>query len=391
MSHIITNQKQINNRLNVLQSKLISQQSKLNRDFVIAESYSDIINSLSHISYILNNLLTAVTFSKLNILHSNIIKSNELLNELQEINTKIPNKLLIPPSVNDLETFEQTIKISAYHTNTRIVFLLQVPITNPKEYTLHHSYALPVKQTSDTHLIIPTAKYLLIRENSYMFTNEQCLKTKSQLYLCFNQNFEFTYDDPCEIELLQYKKPYKNCHIRAVEMKFQIKEIENNAWLYYEPKEETGKLQCPEVTRQIEFHGTYLVDLPENCTLQIHGESLIYDTSKFEEIIESIPGIEMPKIDISDQERKLPVNVTLEDIQLDDITQLKLQLREPLNPEEMLPILSHRISSWTILLYIILLIILMLIGCKFLFLRFRPKKILHVKPVPAPLDEIELH
>lgn len=219
----------------------------------------------------LNNFLITITFSKLNVLHPSIITTDELLQQLIKIEKFLPNQLLIKPEISNIELFEQIIQLSAYHTQSRIVFLLNVPITSKIQFALHHSYALPVIHNSLTQ--IPTAKYFLNNENTYMFTNDPCMKTRNNIFLYLTTEIKQIKNKSCEEELLQRKTPYKNCDVKIIETTWKLQKLEDNSWLYFELDEEVCTLKCPNLIRKIDVRGSYLIQLPKECALQIHGET----------------------------------------------------------------------------------------------------------------------
>lgn len=359
VSSIVRNQQYVRDSLNAMQAK----GSKFNRQYVIVTAYSKLIYSLTHVSYLLTNLLTAVTFSKLNILHPSIISTKELLHQLQNINAMLPNSLILTPNLNNIESFEKIIQINAYHTNSRVVFLLNVPITTSDKYFLYHSYALPTLRESRAHMIIPTYKYFMVSESTYMFANNPCICLKSETFLCNNLDINIPKIEPCEFQLLQRSKPYTNCKTEIINTSWKIEEIENNSWLYFEPLGEIGKLQCPNIIRTIEFKGSYVIRLAANCSLHIHNKILNTDQSRTNIDTGDIPLLELPRITIDT--KKKPVNITLDEIHLDDLHQLKSQLRNTPGSDEPLPVLIHSISTWTIILYTFLSVLGLSMGYRY--------------------------
>lgn len=385
VSHVVNNQLYITKKINQLQTN----QMNLKSDFAIAESYSILINTLSHISYLLNNLLTALTFSKLNVLHPSIISTNELLNQLSKIDKNLPNHLIFKPEMSSIESFEQVIQLSAYHTNSRIVFLLHVPITSKIVYSLYHSYTLPMIYGTVTQIILPTAKYFMSSENAYMFTNDPCLKTKNGIYLCREINIKNYIKETCEYQLLQRIKPYQNCNMHTVNSTWKMQSLGNNAWLYFEPNDVVGNLKCQNSEQKIDLKGSYLIQLPKGCIFQTHEEYLITNSSEVINYLDT--AITLPKIYLKDKTK--PIQLHLEEVHLDDLMQLKSQLAQPLDLEDIPPLLTHTISSWTIITYVLIFVISLFLARKYVVPRCHHLHRMKTSPKPeneATLDDIAL-
>lgn len=381
VAHINNNQKLINNRLSVIESRFYNINTNISRTLYIQETYSHLINILSHISHTLNNLLIAITFSKLYILHPTIISTSELIYAYSRINKFVPNQMFVTPNLKTLDTLEQITEIQAYHTENRVVFLLKAPLTNPIIYNLYHTYSLPVIQNQNTYLIIPTAKFLLTHERKYLPTNEPCVSTPAKIYLCKHEIIEPTEKQICELQLLEHRRPYENCIRHQIKTSWKIQKIEENLWLYFEPEISTGILKCKTFENRQDFKGSYLLRIPNNCTLQIHGNLLTNQEMELATEEFHFNEISLPKFE--DFKTKPIINISLEDIHLDNIQELRRQLTTP--PTFEFPLLHQSISIWTILLYLSLIIIfLCLIFRKFHHRIQRPKKI-------VTLDEIELH
>ncbi|XP_050307704.1 uncharacterized protein LOC126744374 [Anthonomus grandis grandis] len=324
---------------------------------------SQVINAFQNIYDILENVGIAITFSKLNIFHPSIVNPNDLLNEIMSITPHLTyNKLPFTATLENLLLFEKIIEIKSYIKENKITFIIQVPIVEIKNYVLYRLYPLPVPFKNTFQIIISPNKYLLLNEVSYIAFDTKCQEITPQHFICKESSpMTIGTDPPCEVNLLSYAKKTINCQIVETKINnLKIQKLEEEKWMLITPNETIANQQCGTNKENIPLKGTYVLEFPPNCTIQIEGHLLrnyhLKQQTKFQNIqlpklifeanlnpnyIE-IPPFKMDKLNLEDIENIPSI-----------IAQEKEQLKEALLFNG--PLHIQPISIWTLLIYIIIL------------------------------------
>ncbi|XP_057665983.1 uncharacterized protein LOC130899848 [Diorhabda carinulata] len=103
---------------------------------------------------LIDNIENAITFSKLNTIHSSVISSQEILEMIKYLST-IYNKEQIP-KFNNILTYYLFLGSQVTFSKSKIIFATHVPILKPKTYEFFHLY--PVIQNHT--IFIPPQPYL---------------------------------------------------------------------------------------------------------------------------------------------------------------------------------------------------------------------------------------
>lgn len=102
---------------------------------------NQIINMYEIIDSILQDVETSILFSKLQIMHSSIIKTTDLYKELINIQNNIKDgRLPIEVTLDNVLSFRDIIKIDSYIHNNKITYILHIPIVYSLIFDYYHFY-----------------------------------------------------------------------------------------------------------------------------------------------------------------------------------------------------------------------------------------------------------
>lgn len=333
----------------------------------IALFYQNIYNILERIE-------TAITFAKLRTFHNAIMNPEYLLTEMQLISKHLINeKLPFKPIKENMLNIENCLEIKSYIKDQQVIFIIEIPLVSKTPYELYQLYSLPVLRENKFQMIVPNFNYLLINDYNFGIFNEKCNEIVSNQYLCKNIHIQkFNNDNiPCEVQLFKYNKNITNCKITFVDIDFDIQNINHNTYILVSKHEVIATETCKEHINRIIFKGTHLIELNKDCELKIKDIVLKSYTNS----VTSFQMIPLPNIVLNVNESKhKPIydNVklfNLNNIHLNKIDDLQKQIniQKENNDLFLKPIHFNTISIWTILLYIILILIFLYICKRYLW------------------------
>uniref|UniRef100_A0A6P7HAB5 Uncharacterized protein LOC114348192 n=1 Tax=Diabrotica virgifera virgifera TaxID=50390 RepID=A0A6P7HAB5_DIAVI len=225
----------------------------------------------------LNDILNATTFSRLQILHSSIISPNDLLDSLKIISQSLQNNVLpLPICTSNIAQYIDIIKLQAYQLDSKIVFVLEIPLVDPEIYTLYHLYSIPIldNQTGLFHTLSTIHKYIARDDDSISYVlppnTEECKSISPNQKMCTDiLPYPIDSDTICEAQLL---KPVsvlpKTCQMSTfLAQDYNVQEIDRNLWLITvsDPLPITIKCARKDISTQTIRVNTILRLLPE-CT-----------------------------------------------------------------------------------------------------------------------------
>lgn len=339
---------------------VVIENSKISHLFQIETIISQLITEYQMITQILNTLETAITFAKLGILHNSIVDPDDLLKEINYIQPYLRNshKLPFQPTRENLLLFEQITNVKAYQKLNKLIFIIEIPITQKEDYNYFQLFPLPISKGDHFEAIIPNAKYLILNEHKYISTNTPCKKITGNQFLCEEQNpYSLEKNKPCEVRLLKYDTNNINCKTIPVSLTGpKVQKLSKNKFLVIIPNKIVSYQICGKEKDNIPLYGQYVINIPLQCKINIEHFSL----SVYEESREIIKQIELPEIitNISESE-KSSVKIKpliLDTIHLDDLKTLNTALSIQRTNIDSLnePIIHQNFSIWTIILYLIL-------------------------------------
>lgn len=256
----------------------------------------------------------AITFSQLGVMHPSIIKPQNLIHEMLQLQR---NYSLIPITninINNIHQIERSIEVKAYSTAQTLTFILDIPSVATQAYDLIHIYSIP----SPLNLtVIPKSKFLALGSEEYAYLGGNCRRINDDLQLCKQletKNIKEAKD--CMLSLLNHEEA--NCTYARMNLKRgKLQKLTPTSWLAILPRDELLRSLCNARTDYRQLNGVYIISLSEQCQVKIMNRTL---TSHSSAVI-THDVIPLPPEQISTPE-DIHYNLQLEDINLDDLQQL---------------------------------------------------------------------
>lgn len=341
----------------IMQLNVIIQNSIADIDILFAKDlFNQLIIIYNNILNTLQEIETSLTFCKLKTLHPSIIKSNILFSEIERISNYYKEQLAFPINFENILDFESIIQVNCKTENNIIHYLLSMPIYLEKEFELYHLLSIPTKYESEFRTIIPDTNYLIKSDNYIKPLTGMCVRSK--IYHC--PSFIISpHTSQCGREII-LNKTSSNCQYTKLNIKdFHIEYIpEIDQYLSIFPTALSIKIHCKDAIETKQLQGIYLIK-QNNCKLIINNQEISHTGKTY-----GNPTI------IQYQELHLK-NSQLSNftINLKNLQMGKLLPSHNMQPETLSIIDYYKFhvpSVWTIILYIILIII-----CVFVCLKFR--------------------
>lgn len=347
--------------------------------FFVEMVISQITTEFQTIYDILEKIEIAITFSKLNILHNSLIEPKSLLNEIQLISTYIvDNKLPFEPKLENLLIFEKIIEIKSYSKENQIIFIIEIPIVEKQNYDYFHLYSLPAFQNKSFHLIVPHSKYLIMNEQNYLFFDTPCKEIIPEEFICHETNtIKTTEDSPCEIQLLKFTNNLSSCRVVSVKIEqVKIQKLELDKWIVLIPELTVAVQRCGKNSKNVPLKGSYVLELNPTCEVRIKNTLI----RSFENPKRKFENIVLPKLDFAHPVYKTTTRLKalkLDNINLNELSAVKNALeinKQSIDSIENNAFDFNDIDGWTVLIYIIMILILLFVFYKFYSRKCIPKK-----------------
>lgn len=312
----------------------------------------------------LDELETAIAFSKLNTLHQSIIDSDELLKTLKNIEET--SKLVYPVNLDNLIKLEQTIDLKAYFKENQITFILEIPLIQKGIYIYYQIFPLPItNELNQTSLIIPKFPYLLMKGLKAQSLSQPCKEIDEALYLCDENEISTVAGDKCVIELMEFTPNTTSCHPIQVQIdNVKIISIQPNNWILYSKKSSLLTRICKNEVSRHDVRGTYILTIDDECEVKV-------DKITLRRRMTQLKKIEFPVLPIINSPATLPASekqnskFDLEEIDLSNLQLLSFLVKK--SESEVLSkdnesIINHKtISVGTLILYVIVLISILIV------------------------------
>lgn len=298
---------------------IVTIQNALNRisdDVAFYEAQVKVLNFCQSLmeSYVflenyLDDILNAITFARLRILHSSIITPIDLITSLQEISrTLTRNNFPLPTYTSSVAKYLDIIELEAYQSENQVVFVLLIPLVEPETYTLYKTFPIPIldNRTGFFHILPTTQRYIARDDDSLLYVSlqnlESCKNLQTRLKICSNiLQYPIDSDAICEAQLLRQQKILpRTCQTSILAATdYNVQEIDYNLWLVTisEPLPVTVrcgnrnpesqilktnsiiKLQpnCNAFIGSTRIHSKYLVQNFKNITYQSHPVKIPYE------------------------------------------------------------------------------------------------------------------
>ncbi|CAG9794632.1 unnamed protein product [Diatraea saccharalis] len=333
----------------------------------IISTYNLLFHNFQIIYAKVNEIETSFALSKLGILHQSIIESDKLISILEKI-SRI-EKLVYTPSVANLVKIEQTINIKAYFKDNKITYLLEIPLIEGDTYIYYKLIPLPVLSHESTVIIIPKYPYLLVKGSKIRLLNQPCQEIEESSFVCTNDEKLQFVQDHCINDLITYVENVTSCTQIPVSIeKVKIQLLQPNRWILYSKNEELLTSNCIDETSHHKVHGTYILTLDESCEVQIQDIILkMHQINKEDIKYEKLPIMNLPSVYLPDQTASSKP-LDLEGIDLEELKLLSLALKKSVSGKdecERAVIVVKSVSVWTLIVYILVIVLLCIIVYKY--------------------------
>lgn len=211
----------------------------------------ELLNHLTLLTYVSNeldenydNIINAILFAQQNSIHPAIITPKRIYEELIKAKLNLPTGKYFPIEIKESEIHHllRITTLKVYYKNSKIVFLMYIPLVDELTFNLYHLIPLPIKHDDKTFVFIqPSSKYLAISTNKAQFSQlnnlNDCKEISSKHLVCkIDKPISNTFSNPiCETTLLNYAKSIpKDCNTKMVLGKVEIinKLKQENKWIY---------------------------------------------------------------------------------------------------------------------------------------------------------------
>lgn len=218
-----------------------------------------LLESFSFIEGQLNDILNAITFARLNIIHTSIITPKDLVSALEKIAQSLQkNNLPLAPREAKVATYLDIIELSAFQTLDKLIFVLDIPLVEPELYTIYRLYPIPTKDNrTQLHYILPTIqKYIAKSDDSDQFIPlsiiDNCKEVMINIKLCKNlYSYPIDSNSMCEAQLVKtqnFNKLPKNCEVIPMYAQdYKIQLLKNNIWLLIITDQTPVTIKCENI------------------------------------------------------------------------------------------------------------------------------------------------
>lgn len=256
-----------------------------------------------------STLINAILFSKQNLLHPSVLTPYQVMKELLKTKNHLPPNTDYPVILSKHTMYQllNLISVTIYYMDSKLIFLVYVPIVENTIYTLYHLTPLPILNDNKAYVFInPSFEYLALSQNKLSYTSlssiEKCTNIINKTYICQQENpLYHTYSqENCESQLLTaYPTTPNCCDIRITNIKheiwYQLKE--NNKWLFVIPQNTHVTIDCENKNPyEIQLYGTGFFSMEPLCTAYTKNTILKSISEYSSNVVSSyIPNIDVTK------------------------------------------------------------------------------------------------
>ena len=223
---------------------------------------------------IIDRLVTAKTFAKLQTYHPEIISTGELMNELKFIKSSIlQQELLVDPTEENAYVIEKIITVKSYQKGHTLTFLLEIPLVQNTIYQYYQIIPLPIVH-QDSYLILNIPKpYLAESREQYFTTATECQEFKRAEYLCYATSIDGSKRPTCSYEILRHL-PITSCtYTRWPSLNTEYIHPTESEWILFQANTTTEAV-CNDRQEVRQLLGNLLVQLTPECTVHLGREIL---------------------------------------------------------------------------------------------------------------------
>lgn len=369
ISLICHNQKTIRLGINTISHKL----NKFIFDFdhyMYTRNILDQINlTLDMVMEIINDIELSITFAKLKVLHTSIIKPKEINSQIQILFQHYSADQLLYTKYEDLIKYYDIIEVEAFYMDRKIVFVLHFPLIHPLSFDLYHLYSIP---SMNSTTILPPDTFLAMNSETYQYMSQPCKKLKDG-YFCEETSLNPKTKNDCIFQILQLSDIEVPCpSIPVVNKQEVVEQIDEANYILLLPNKTKIYTSCGKMDFSI-LQGNFLVHLPYGCELKTPKYVFSNQESKTEG-----QALLLPEIKISPEKIEENIkDIEIQNVPLDQLHTLQKQQRE-MSQVSLKEVDSTPPYAWSLPVYIILIIGITLIA----IWKYTSKKAPPMAPIP---------
>lgn len=365
----------------------LQSESKLGNVVSLITSMNQILNNFHFILNYIQEIETAIAFSKLQTLHQSIINSTELLDTLKHVEKHA--NLVYPVSIDNLVKIERSIVLKSFLNNDRLVFVLEIPLVYPEKYSYYKIVPIPIRnpETQKTITIIPKHPYLMVNRLNYRPVRRPCPEIEDNKSICSGDDLVPEPAESCIEDIMLLKENSTNCIQNFIQIEeTKIQQMTKHHWLVYAVNNIIIMENCHEDTRKYSIKGTYIL-IPDNkCITQI-GKTIIEGVTNTSEVNLQWSITKMPELR-NNIKKEEDIQLDLRKVDFSDVRDIinsaKYSSSDNKNDNY---IVLDRISLGTLCIYILIFIGIFACITYYLITRYRnhPKT-----PQDTPSDDSSL-
>lgn len=343
LNNIVGNQEKIKQVLNLVidseatrETDLIKYAHLAQLLLILADNIEDLEEELIKLENLLGFIRASSTYHPMLSLDS--LKS--ILNKLKSLYTR--------DEIIDLNLREyyDIIKLGSYYSNNRIVIVFKVPIASPYSYELYRLSVVPNRNHS---ILIPSAPYIAIHRNDFMYIEAECPKSNAW-YLCeTNINYKLRDRADCIQTLIVTQRLDTTCKMTSLQLeKEALEQLDDKHYVITFPNPTKIQISCGKDTYST-LQGSYLASIPLGCHLTTPEFTIINSNDHIRGTAIKIMDIPPPENLSSSPKRPF---IKLNSISLENLhaSDTKISLQHPIEIKSIEDSLYHT----TIPMYVVL-------------------------------------
>lgn len=265
-----------------------------------------------------SNLIHSILFARQNILHPSILTPQRIITELVKTRRYLPQNTNYPLHLSVLNAHElmNLLSMSVYYMDSKLIFVINVPITENNQFTLYHLIPIPTKTTNNTYIFIkPTFDHVAISFNKMHYsqvTLTSCKILSSNTYICYRDRpmYNSYMHKICETELIfNHVEMPKSCDIRIgiIENELWYQLTEKNKWLFVAPQITHVTLDCRKKgIFDIQIVNTGFLSIAPQCKAYTKSVTLLPTTEYSSTVDHFIPSFDITLDDNKPDEPRIP-------------------------------------------------------------------------------------
>lgn len=300
-----------------------------------------ITNNCALLITLIDQLENAIMFAHLHAIHPSIVRSNEIQEMINILETHYDQNNVI--KFSSILSYYKLLTTQVFFEEGRIIFTINFPLITRDEFKLYQIIPIPQNNT----LYYPTTFFLLTTHLQNLMIQQKCPEIENTLY-CAQENHQA---DDCMLSTTSLKPP-TNCHKRSIILRTTLtQKIDNNLIVVPKP-DETATITCNGQEQIQLINQPVLIQLQNKCIVEVNHVKFDATAQKFTTSPLLLPKIELP-IDISKTHYE-PIEIR--DPELEKIQDLKhiIQHPDPLIPTD---ITAHSYTGLIIFLAICLAVV----------------------------------